>query len=81
MASGAESDCRSLYDWDPNTPTILVMGSEGTGLRSLVSRSCNGFVKVDGGNRDTRSDSSGVDSLNVSVTAGILLNYFGQRRS
>jgi 21S rRNA (GM2251-2'-O)-methyltransferase len=48
-------------------PTILVLGSEGHGLRSLVARSCTEFVRISGG------DSEGVDSLNVSVTGGILL--------
>eukprot|EP00571_Detonula_confervacea_P015157 CAMPEP_0172308202 /NCGR_PEP_ID=MMETSP1058-20130122/8869_1 /TAXON_ID=83371 /ORGANISM="Detonula confervacea, Strain CCMP 353" /LENGTH=704 /DNA_ID=CAMNT_0013020569 /DNA_START=41 /DNA_END=2155 /DNA_ORIENTATION=+ len=64
-------------------PTILVLGSEGRGLRTLVARSCTGFVSVPGGggggfeDEDDRSETqSGVDSLNVSVTGGILLWHF-----
>lgn len=52
-------------------PTILVLGSEGHGLRSLVAKSCTEFVKVPGA-----VDAGGVDSLNVSVTGGILLWHF-----
>jgi 21S rRNA (GM2251-2'-O)-methyltransferase len=49
-------------------PTLLVLGSEGHGLRQLVSKCCTEFVRIPGG-----SDNDGVDSLNVSVTGGILL--------
>ncbi|EED88666.1 ribose methyltransferase, partial [Thalassiosira pseudonana CCMP1335] len=63
-------------------PTILVLGSEGRGLRTWVARSCSGFVKVPGGLNMAASDNdedatqAGVDSLNVSVTGGILLWHF-----
>ncbi|GKZ00763.1 hypothetical protein MPSEU_001028100 [Mayamaea pseudoterrestris] len=49
-------------------PTLLVLGSEGHGLRQLVSRCCTEFVRIPGG-----IEEGGVDSLNVSVTGGILL--------
>ena len=49
-------------------PTVLVLGSEGHGLRPLVAKACTEFVRIPGGGED-----SGVDSLNVSVTGGILL--------
>lgn len=52
-------------------PTVLVLGSEGHGLRSLVAKSCTEFVKVPG-------VPGAVDSLNVSVTGGILLWHFLQ---
>jgi 21S rRNA (GM2251-2'-O)-methyltransferase len=48
-------------------PTILVLGSEGYGLRTLVAKACTNFVSIPGGS------GAGVDSLNVSVTGGILL--------
>ena len=50
-------------------PTILVLGSEGHGIRSLVANSCTEFVKIPG----TAQENLGVDSLNVSVTGGILM--------
>ena len=63
----------TLYDLQnlpaiDDQPTILVLGSEGHGLRSLVARSCTEFVRIPAG-----QDTEGVDSLNVSVTGGILL--------
>jgi len=55
-------------------PTLLVLGSEGQGLRNLVARSCTSFVRIPSGDvRDGDAEDSGVDSLNVSVTGGILL--------
>ena len=59
-------------DNNDDIPTILVLGSEGHGLRSLVARSCTEFVRIPGGG----PDAVGVDSLNVSVTGGILLWHF-----
>ena len=49
-------------------PTVLVLGSEGAGLRTLVRRSCDQFVRIPGSAAD-----DSVDSLNVSVAGGILL--------
>ena len=50
-------------------PTILVLGNEGHGIRTNVLKRCSHLVRVDGGSAD------GIDSLNVSVTGGILLHY------
>lgn len=79
------------------SPTILVLGSEGTGLRPLVERSCTQLIKIPGnipvdvsaGVEDdaetlvTNPNCSGeefrsflaVESLNVSVAAGVLLHH------
>ena len=69
-----------LYDLQDlpkdDRPTLLVLGSEGHGLRSLVARSCTEFVRIPGA-----PDSEGVDSLNVSVTGGILLWHLLQTPS
>lgn len=70
-------------------PILLVLGSEGYGLRALVAKACTEFVRIPSGmergnsaehyddDDDTQPDSSttqaGVDSLNVSVTGGIML--------
>lgn len=58
-------------------PTVVVLGSEGRGLRTLVARTCSGFIRIPGGGGDNDDGSSaGVDSLNVSVTGGIVLWHF-----
>lgn len=77
----------------PGAPTILVLGSEGTGLRPLVERSCTQLIRIPGhlpvdlvvtGNEDMDNVESpgqefrsflAVESLNVSVAAGVLLNH------
>jgi len=79
--------CLDLHKVETGSPTILVLGSEGRGLRTLVARSCTEFVSIPGGlggatdvtsmdDDDDESTQAGVDSLNVSVTGGILLWHF-----
>ena len=53
-------------------PTVLVVGNEGAGLRTNVRRACNRLVKIPSAPRTA----PGVDSLNVSVAAGILVHHF-----
>lgn len=83
-----------LSDILPGAPTILVLGSEGTGLRPLVERACTQLVRIPGNlpvdlvlNGDESPDANmenpgqafrsflAVESLNVSVAAGVLLNH------
>jgi len=52
--------------------TVLVLGSEGSGVGRLVKTSCDGTVAIPSQGR--------VDSLNVSVAAGILM-YEARRQS
>lgn len=52
-------------------PTLLVIGSEGFGLRTNVRRACTQLVQVDMAPGVSATD---VDSLNVSVATGILLH-------
>jgi len=62
---------------EDDQPTILVLGSEGDGLRNLVAKACTDFVCIAGGVMDVGKNDldsfGGVDSLNVSVTGGIIL--------
>ena len=53
-------------------PTILVLGNEGAGIRRNVLNRCDVLVRINGkeGNEDGL-----VDSLNVSVSGGILLHH------
>ena len=50
---------------DFTLPTVLVLGSEGTGMRHLVKKTCDWLVQIP-------TPGSAI-SLNVSVAAGILL--------
>ena len=78
--------CTNLTDLEfkKNQPTILVLGSEGHGLRTLVARACTELVRIPSGldmgfgmsenhEINRRNSSAGVDSLNVSVSGAILL--------
>ena len=74
-----EQQCLNLQSVEMGSPTILVLGSEGRGLRTLVARACTGFVSIPGGGvaaGGSDTTQAGVDSLNVSVTGGILLWHF-----
>jgi len=51
-------------------PTILVLGNDGHGILTNILRRCTHLIKIPGG-----SDNGVVDSLNVSVTGGILLHH------
>ena len=63
-------DYRSLdYDF----PVVLVIGSEGKGMRRLVSRECDYRIKLPMEN--------GMNSLNASVACGILLYQIYSQRS
>ena len=87
----AEGGGPSLYDLQDlpapgvdgdNRPVLLVLGSEGHGLRTLVAKACTEFVRIPSGmgggsvnddNSDEDESEACVDSLNVSVTGGIML--------
>ncbi|XP_006899538.1 PREDICTED: rRNA methyltransferase 1, mitochondrial [Elephantulus edwardii] len=62
--------------WD--RPTLLVLGNEGSGLSQEVQASCQLLLTI----LPQRQLSPGLESLNVSVAAGILLHSISsQRRS
>eukprot|EP01039_Chlorochromonas_danica_P004783 gene4783-5243_t len=52
-------------------PTVLVLGNEGHGMRTNIVNRCSHLVRIDGAG----GSESAVDSLNVSVTGGILLHH------
>lgn len=67
-AAAEEARAEVVSDFDVRAPTVLVMGNEGSGLRTNVRRACNRLIAIPGG----PGVAAGVDSLNVSVAAGIL---------
>ncbi|XP_022965658.1 uncharacterized protein LOC111465489 [Cucurbita maxima] len=48
LGASVSSKSIDLEEVPPGAPTILVLGSEGTGLRPLVERSCSQLVKIPG---------------------------------
>ncbi len=55
----------SYTEWDWKQPTALVLGGEGSGLHRLVAENCDVLVKIPMYGR--------IESLNVSVAAGVIL--------
>jgi 23S rRNA (guanosine2251-2'-O)-methyltransferase len=69
---GAEAGAdKRAADVDMTGPTVIVMGAEGTGLRQLTRQHCDLLVRL--------PSLGAVESLNVSVAAGMLL-YEAQRQ-
>ena len=63
---GTSGDATMSYtEWDWTTPTALVLGAEGSGLHRLVAENCDALVKIPMYGK--------IDSLNVSVAAGVIL--------
>jgi len=54
------------------SPTILILGSEGDGVRPSLLRYADELVKIEG----QRGEEGVVDSLNVSVAAALLMQQF-----
>ena len=70
-AGGGAAATADVADAAVAAPTLLVVGSEGAGLRTNVRRACSGLVQV----REAAALDHGVlDSLNVSVATGVLLH-------
>jgi 23S rRNA (guanosine2251-2'-O)-methyltransferase len=70
---GADAEGESLFDADVSGPVAWVLGAEGQGLRRLVRESCDWLVGI--------PMLGSVESLNVSVTAGICLFTARKARS
>ncbi|MGD9564301.1 MAG: 23S rRNA (guanosine(2251)-2'-O)-methyltransferase RlmB [Pyrinomonadaceae bacterium] len=63
---GTRGDASMSYtDWDWTQPSALVLGAEGSGLHRLVRENCDVLVKIPMYGK--------IDSLNVSVAAGVIL--------
>ncbi|HEY6217329.1 MAG TPA: 23S rRNA (guanosine(2251)-2'-O)-methyltransferase RlmB [Pyrinomonadaceae bacterium] len=63
---GTAGDAKQLYtDWDWKLPAAVFLGSEGHGLHRLVREHCDTLVRIPVAGK--------LESLNVSVAAGVLL--------
>jgi 23S rRNA (guanosine2251-2'-O)-methyltransferase len=63
---GAASDGTTSYtEWDWTVPTALFLGSEGKGLHRLVRERCDALISI--------PVHGHIESLNVSVAAGVIL--------
>lgn len=63
---GAAMDGKPCWDVRFNLPLVLVIGSEGSGLRPLVRERCDELVAIPQSER-------GVESLNAAAAAAVLL--------
>jgi 23S rRNA (guanosine2251-2'-O)-methyltransferase len=65
VIGAAEDGALDYTEWDWTVASALFLGSEGTGLHRLVKERCDALVRI-----PTRGH---IESLNVSVAAGIIL--------
>ena len=73
MGAAGEAE-QTLYDMKLDMPLALVMGAEGCGMRHLTRQHCDFLVKIPMVGQ--------VESLNVSVAAGVLLyEVFRQKQN
>lgn len=71
---GTASDAPMMYtDWDWKLPAAIFLGSEGHGLHRLVREHCDILVRIPVAGR--------LESLNVSVAAGVLLYEARRQRN
>jgi 23S rRNA (guanosine2251-2'-O)-methyltransferase len=61
----ADTAPKSFYELDLTGPVAIVLGAEGSGMRQLTQRSCDEVVHL--------PMQGAVESLNVSVAAGVCL--------
>ena len=69
---GADMDGEPVYKIDLRGRTALVLGAEGTGISRLLREHCDGFAGIPSLGK--------IDSLNVSVAAGVLLYEVRRQR-
>ena len=71
---GSSAEAETEYtDWDWTRPTALVLGGEGKGLHRIVAENCDLLVKIPMYGK--------IQSLNVSVAAGVILFEARRQRS
>jgi 23S rRNA (guanosine2251-2'-O)-methyltransferase len=74
VVGAAEDGSADYTEWDWTVPSALFLGSEGTGLHRLVKERCDTLIRI--------PTYGQIESLNVSVAAGIILyEALRQRRN
>jgi 23S rRNA (guanosine2251-2'-O)-methyltransferase len=71
-AGASDGRATTVWDWDWSRATVLVIGSEGSGLSGAVRKACDGLAEI-----PIRGD---VESLNASVATGIALFIAAKER-
>lgn len=70
---GADTKGENVTEQDITGKTVIVLGREGEGLHRLTAENCDALIKI--------PTSGQVDSLNVSVSAGILFYEYNRQLS
>lgn len=70
---GAESSAAPVYEAELADKALFVLGSEGKGIARLLRSSCDAFVSI--------PSAGHLDSLNVSVAAGILFYEYARQKA
>lgn len=73
VIGGAADGSSDYTQWDWTVPSALFLGGEGTGLHRLVRERCDALVRIPLLGR--------IESLNVSVAAGVILYEALRQRS
>lgn len=73
IAGAAGEAEQTIYEMDVNMPLALVMGAEEKGMRRLTREQCDFLLKI--------PMQGSVESLNVSVAAGVLIYEILRQRS
>ena len=68
-----ENAGQTIYETNLSGPITLVMGAEGVGMRNLTTKQCDFLANI--------PMKGQVESLNVSVAAGICLYEIRRQRS
>ncbi|MCK5889475.1 MAG: 23S rRNA (guanosine(2251)-2'-O)-methyltransferase RlmB [Methylococcales bacterium] len=72
MGTSGETE-QSIFSADLTLPLAIIMGTEGTGMRRLTEQQCDFLVKIPMVGQ--------VESLNVSVAAGVMIYEAFKQRS
>ena len=62
---GADMEGQSITETDYASPAVLVIGSEGTGIREKTAENCDQIISI--------PQKGGVESLNASAAASIIM--------